>query len=63
MPIGMVSMTRAYLERRPCICIVLAPLFISLPPIVEVILELQVDMKDIRMNIALGGRDIPPDPW
>jgi hypothetical protein len=59
MPIGMISMTRAYLERRPCICIELAPFFISLPPIVEVILGLRVDMKDVRMNIAFGGEGYP----
>jgi hypothetical protein len=58
MPSGMISITWAYLEKRPCICIEMAPLFLSLPPIVEVIFGLRVDMKDVRMNIAFGGGGI-----
>jgi hypothetical protein len=49
--VGLFGKEAVYLYRNGAI-------FLSLPPIVEVIFGLRVDMKDVRMNIAFGGGGI-----
>jgi hypothetical protein len=50
--VGLFGKEAVYLYRNGAI-------FLSLPPIVEVIFGLRVDMKDVRMNIAFGGEGYP----